>query len=78
MPETPNVRPASPDEVAEALAFALRYEVRKRVYHADEMMARVTADLSVRHLLAGGYVIMKKDGAVAPTTSNMPTPHDHD
>ena len=32
--------------------------------HADAMMARVTADLLVRHLLAGGYIIMKKVGAV--------------
>jgi hypothetical protein len=39
------------------------------------MMARVTADLLVRILLAGGFVIMKKGGAVAPTTSNMPTPN---
>jgi len=39
MPETPSLRSASPDEVAEALAFALQYDRRKRVYHADEMMA---------------------------------------
>ena len=42
--------------------------------HADRVMARVTADLLVRHLLAGGYVIMTKGGTVAPTTSNMPIP----
>jgi hypothetical protein len=41
MPETPNLRPASPDEIAEALSFALRYEGRKRVNHADTMMARI-------------------------------------
>jgi hypothetical protein len=58
------------------MSHALRYDVgRARVYHADSIMARVTADLLVRHLMDGGYVIMKKDGAVAPTTSNMPTPH---
>ena len=34
----------------DSLAFALRYEGRKRVNHADETMARITADRLVRHL----------------------------
>jgi hypothetical protein len=38
------------------------------VHRPDGIMARVTADLLVRHLLAGGYVITKKGGAEAPTT----------
>ena len=71
-----HLRPANPDDVAESISHALRYEERRRrVHHADGMMARGTADLLVRHLLEGGFVIMKKGGAVAPTTSNMPTPH---
>jgi hypothetical protein len=71
-----HLRPANPDDVAESISHALRYDGgRKRVHHADSMMARVTADPLVRHLLARGYVIMKRGGAVAPTTSNMPTPY---
>jgi hypothetical protein len=31
MTETPHLRPASPDEIAEALAVALRYDGRRRV-----------------------------------------------
>ena len=59
-----DLRPANPDDVTKAISFALRYDGgRRRVHHADTTMARVTADLLVRHLLAGG---MKKDGAVAP------------
>jgi hypothetical protein len=74
MPETPDHRPASPEDVANALAFALRYEGRKRVNHADEMMARITAERLVRHLSASGFVVMKMPAATAPTTSHMPTP----
>jgi hypothetical protein len=58
-----NLRLANPDDVAEAMSHALRYDGgRRRVHHADSIMARAT----VRPLLAGGYVIMKKGGAVAP------------
>ena len=38
------LRPATPDEIADALSFALRYQGRKRVHHADDMMARITAE----------------------------------
>ncbi len=70
------LRPANPDDVIEAISHALRHDGgRRRVHHADGIMARVTADLLVRHLLAGDYVIIKKGRAVALTTSNMPTPH---
>ena len=31
-------------EVADALAYALRYDGNRRVYHADEVMARITAE----------------------------------
>jgi hypothetical protein len=32
----------------------LRYQGRKRVHHADDMMARITAERLVRHLEASG------------------------
>jgi hypothetical protein len=67
-------RPANPEDVTNTLAFALRYEGRRRVNHADEMMARITAERLVRHLSAAGFVVMKAPPAPAPTTSNTPTP----
>ena len=54
LPDTPHLRPATPDEIADALSFALRYQGRKRVHHADDMMARITAERLVRHLEASG------------------------
>ena len=68
------MRPATPEEIADTLAFALRYEGKKRVFHADDAMARITADHLVRALEASGYVVSKRDAAAAPTTSNLPAP----
>jgi hypothetical protein len=59
------LREASVAEIVESLAFALRYEGRKRVSHADEAMARITADRLVRHLAESGFVLMKRGGGVA-------------
>jgi hypothetical protein len=72
MTEAHHLRPASPDEIAEALSFALRYDGRKRVNHADAMMARITADRLVMHLELAGFVLMKGSPATAPTTAKMP------
>jgi hypothetical protein len=72
MPDTPQLRPATPDEIADALSFALRYQGRKRVHHADDMMARITADRLIQHLTASGFVVMKGQPAAAPTTAHMP------
>ncbi len=72
MPNATHLRPATPDEIAEALSFALRYEGRKRVHHADDTMARITADRLVRHLERSGFVLMKKPPGPDPTTSHMP------
>ena len=71
MPDTSDLRPAQPDEIATTLSFALRYDGRKRVHHADDLMARITAERLVRHLEASGFVVMKAPPAPAPTT----TPH---
>ena len=72
MPDAPNLRPASPDEIAQALSFALRYDGRKRVHQADDAMARITADRLVRHLERSGFVLMKRPPGAASTTSIMP------
>jgi hypothetical protein len=71
MREKPTLRPATPDEIADALAFALRYKGRKRVFDADEAMARIMADRLVQHLAASGFVLMKGTPATAPSTSGM-------
>jgi hypothetical protein len=72
MADTSNLRPATPDEIAQTLSFALRYDGRKRVHHADGMMARIPADRLVRPLEASGFVLMKGSSAPAPNTSGMP------
>ncbi|MBV9579234.1 MAG: hypothetical protein JO057_11665 [Chloroflexi bacterium] len=38
---------APPDEGAEALSFALRYEGRRRVHHADDARARITITANI-------------------------------
>ena len=73
MSDTPYLRPATPDEIAENLAFALRYDGRKRVHDADDAMARVTAARLVRHLERSGFVLMKRPPGAAPTTAGMPS-----
>lgn len=41
--------PASPEDLAAALAFALRFAGRKRIHNADELMAEIVAKRLVRH-----------------------------
>jgi hypothetical protein len=59
MSEPPPLRPATPDEIATTLAFALQFEGRKRVHQADDAMARIAAERLVRHLERSGFVVMK-------------------
>jgi len=42
-PTHPNALPAPREDVADALAFALRFQGRKRVHNADEIMAEIVA-----------------------------------
>lgn len=56
MNDTAILQPATPDEITQALSFVLRYDGRKRVHHADDAMARITADRLVRHLERSGFV----------------------
>jgi hypothetical protein len=69
------LRPASAEEIAQSLSFALRYDVRKRVHHADDAMARITAERLVQHLERSGYVLMKRADAMAPSTSRHRHPN---
>ena len=69
MTEAPELRPATPEEIADSLAFSLRFEGRKRVHQADDMMARIVAVRLVRHLEASGFVLMKRPAAAAPSST---------
>lgn len=56
----PNLRPTTPEEVTDALAFALRFSGRKRIHQAGEFMAQITAQRLIEHLRQSGFVVMKK------------------
>jgi hypothetical protein len=65
MPDAPDrLTPASPEDLADALAFALRFDGRKRKHDAGDFMARIVAERLVRHLDRTGFVVMKKPPAV--------------
>jgi hypothetical protein len=62
---------ATPEDVAQSLAFALLYQGRKRARDADTMMADIVAKRLVEHLRLSGYVIMKRPPGPGPTTPSM-------
>jgi hypothetical protein len=66
MPDHEPLRPATPDELAQTLAFALRFEGRRRIHTADDMMARIAAERLVKHLERCGFVVMKRPAGAAP------------
>ena len=49
-----------PPDLADALAFALRFQGRKRVHNADEIMAEIVAKRLVEHLEGADFVVMKR------------------
>ena len=59
-----DLRPATPDDLADALAFALRFDGRKRKRDSGEIMAAIVARRLVEHLERAGYVVMRKPPAV--------------
>lgn len=65
------MRPATPEEIADALAFALRYEGRKTTRDADRMMADIVSARLVRHLERSGFVVMKKPGLAPHSSSDI-------
>ena len=56
----PNVTPASSEDLADALTFALRYSGRKRTHDAGEITAAIVAKRLAEHLERSGFVVMKK------------------
>ena len=69
------LHPATTAELRETLSFALRFEGRKRVHHADDMMANITAERLIRHLERSGFVLMRKPSKVVPSTSGHRHPN---
>ncbi len=54
---------ATPEDLADALMYALRFKQGKRVRSADDLMARITAERLVDYLEGAGFVVMKKPPA---------------
>lgn len=62
--DTPaGLRPASPDDLAQALAHALRYDGRSLFRPSGELMARITAAHLAECLARAGFVVMNAPGA---------------
>ncbi len=72
MKDISDLRPATTDDLVQALSFALQFEGRKRIHHAADIMAQITAEKLVAHLERSGFVIMRKPPGVAPSTGAMP------
>jgi len=78
IPRDAALRPAEAADIAEALTHALRFDGRRRVHDADELMAGLVATRLVAHLARCGFVLMKR-AAVAPhDTSHHGHPHEAD
>ena len=65
LPDPPNFRPATRDELTQSRSFALRFNGEKRVHSADETTARLTAVRLVEHYGAVGLRGHAQAGAQA-------------
>jgi hypothetical protein len=64
MPDADKLTPADSSDVADALAFALRFQGRKRVHDADQIIAEIVARRLVEHLNRAGFVVMKRQAEI--------------
>ena len=60
MPDANKLTPADPSDLADALAFALRFAGRKRVHNAMRSWPRLLRSGIVEHLERSGFVVMKR------------------
>jgi hypothetical protein len=58
-----NLTPADARDLPESIAFALRFENRKRKHDAAEYMAAIAAERVVRHLERVGFVVRNHPSA---------------
>ncbi len=72
MSDRSELRPATPEEIAEALSFALRFKGRRPFPQSNTLMAGITAAHLVEHLLRCGFQLMKGPDAAAPNASHHP------
>ena len=56
----PQLTLTTPDDLANSLSFALRFEGRKSEHDSDRLNADIVAKRLVRYLDKEGYVVMKK------------------
>jgi hypothetical protein len=61
--------PANPEDLASSIAFALKFEGRKRWHDADAFMADIVAKRLVRYLERARYVVMKRPPLVGTRRS---------
>jgi len=61
--DEPKLTPATPDDLAQALAHGLRFNERKKFHQGDELMARITAEHLIKHLELSGFVVMRRPPA---------------
>jgi hypothetical protein len=58
------LRPATPEEIAGTLAYAMRFDERGKARRTGvEYASKLAADQLVRQLLASGFVVMRKPPA---------------
>ncbi len=67
------MRPATRDEVVQALAYGLRFEGRRRAHHADELMARIAAEKLADYLSRSNLIVMNGPVASAHSISTHPS-----
>ncbi len=66
MNDTSDLRPATTDDLVQALSFALQFEGRKRIHHAADIMAQITAEKAGG---APGAVGVRRDAEAAGGSS---------
>jgi hypothetical protein len=54
MQSAPKRTAAPPEDLAQALAYALKFDEKRRLHHADDAMARIAVDHLVKHLEPAG------------------------
>ena len=66
------MKPATSDEIASALSFALLFNGRRRAHGGDTLMADIVAKRLVEHLELCGFVLMKGEPSKPP---DAPAPY---